>query len=73
MVSLSFPLVFFLLFVFVVVVIVLRTRCTIDRICAELIRGLWDSEDLRSSPSANLAVVLRQFGPFFAFQFSSVE
>lgn len=46
---------------------------TIDRICAELMRGLWDSEDLGSSPSSNLVVVLRQFGPFFALHFSSVE
>lgn len=36
----------------------LRTCCTVDRICAELVRGPWDSEDMGSSSS--LAVNMGQ-------------
>lgn len=34
-----------------IIITVLRTCCTVDRICAELVRGPWDSEDMGSSSS----------------------
>ena len=47
----------------------LRTCCTIDRICAELVRGPWDSEDMGSSPGSSLAVDMGQVSPFHSWSF----
>lgn len=49
--------------------LLLRMCYTVDRICAELVRGPWDSEDLGSSPSSSLAVNVGKFSLFSYLSF----